>query len=538
MMATFMLSMIPRAGGLRRPRSSRCSTPRRRCAAARNRVSSVRDARHRRVPWRHVPLPRRRARRCSPTSRSESRPAQTTAIIGSTGAGKTHARQARAAALRRDRRRRARRRRRRPRPRPGRCCGATLGFVPQRPYLFSGTVASQPPLRPPDATDDELWDALEIAQAAGLRAGAGRRARQPRRAGRHQLSRAASASGSRSPGRWSPARRSTCSTTRSRRSTSRTDARLRAALRPRTRGRGGARSSRSACPRSATPTRSSCSRTAQIVGRGRHDELVDTCPTYAEIVDVAADARRRHERPRPRAAATRRSRAPRRPTTDGARHRRGTTTAAAAEATAAAPRRAGTRPMPTASRAATCSVARRPDATGSRRSLGGHRPVRRGRRASSRSAASRSSCSAPRAARHASDRHHRHARPDRRVDFTRSRATELVARRSTSSRCCSGTSQAYLLDRCRPAHRCTRLRADVEDKLHRLPLALRRPASRAATCSAASPTTSTTSPRVCSRAEPDPDLAVHGGRRARDDVLDLAAAGARGPGDGADVDLV
>ena len=40
-----------------------------------------------------------------------------------------------------------------------------IGLVPQKPYLFSGTVASNLRYADPDATDDELWDALEIAQA-------------------------------------------------------------------------------------------------------------------------------------------------------------------------------------------------------------------------------------------------------------------------------------------------------------------------------------------------------------------------------------
>jgi ATP-binding cassette subfamily B protein len=42
----------------------------------------------------------------------------------------------------------------------------TVGLVPQRPYLFSGTVASNLRYGRPDATDDELWAALETAQAA------------------------------------------------------------------------------------------------------------------------------------------------------------------------------------------------------------------------------------------------------------------------------------------------------------------------------------------------------------------------------------
>jgi ATP-binding cassette subfamily B multidrug efflux pump len=39
-----------------------------------------------------------------------------------------------------------------------------VGLVPQRPYLFSGTVASNLRYGNPDATDAELWRALEIAQ--------------------------------------------------------------------------------------------------------------------------------------------------------------------------------------------------------------------------------------------------------------------------------------------------------------------------------------------------------------------------------------
>jgi ATP-binding cassette subfamily B protein len=43
-----------------------------------------------------------------------------------------------------------------------------IGLVPQRPYLFSGTVASNLRYGNPDATDEELWRALEIAQAKGF----------------------------------------------------------------------------------------------------------------------------------------------------------------------------------------------------------------------------------------------------------------------------------------------------------------------------------------------------------------------------------
>jgi ATP-binding cassette subfamily B multidrug efflux pump len=40
-----------------------------------------------------------------------------------------------------------------------------VGFIPQKPYLFSGTVASNLRYGKPDATDEELWHALETAQA-------------------------------------------------------------------------------------------------------------------------------------------------------------------------------------------------------------------------------------------------------------------------------------------------------------------------------------------------------------------------------------
>lgn len=41
----------------------------------------------------------------------------------------------------------------------------TIGLVPQRPFLFAGTIASNLRYGRADATDEELWAALEIAQA-------------------------------------------------------------------------------------------------------------------------------------------------------------------------------------------------------------------------------------------------------------------------------------------------------------------------------------------------------------------------------------
>ncbi|WP_030754759.1 ABC transporter ATP-binding protein [Streptomyces sp. NRRL F-5135] len=41
----------------------------------------------------------------------------------------------------------------------------TVSLVPQKPYLFSGTVATNLRYGNPDATDEELWHALQVAQA-------------------------------------------------------------------------------------------------------------------------------------------------------------------------------------------------------------------------------------------------------------------------------------------------------------------------------------------------------------------------------------
>ena len=82
---------------------------------------------------------------------------------------------------------------------------SVIGLIPQRAYLFSGTVRSNLMHGKPDATDEEMWAALEIAQAADFvremgtrRQGASTR-RSPRAA---PTSAAASASVSPSRGRW------------------------------------------------------------------------------------------------------------------------------------------------------------------------------------------------------------------------------------------------------------------------------------------------------------------------------------------------
>ncbi|WP_066589252.1 ABC transporter ATP-binding protein [Cellulomonas timonensis] len=42
---------------------------------------------------------------------------------------------------------------------------SAIGLVPQKPYLFTGTIATNVRYGKPDATDEEVWHALEVAQA-------------------------------------------------------------------------------------------------------------------------------------------------------------------------------------------------------------------------------------------------------------------------------------------------------------------------------------------------------------------------------------
>ena len=93
-----------------------------------------------------------------------ARPGQTTAIIGSTGSGKTtllnlvprlfDATEGQVLVDGHD-----------VRDIEPELLWSRIGLVPQKPYLFSGTVASNLRYADPEATDEELWKALEVAQA-------------------------------------------------------------------------------------------------------------------------------------------------------------------------------------------------------------------------------------------------------------------------------------------------------------------------------------------------------------------------------------
>jgi ATP-binding cassette subfamily B protein len=157
-----------------------------------------------------------------------------------------------------------------------------IGLVPQRPYLFTGTVASNLRYGNPDATDAELWEALEIAQARDFVEAMPDQLASPIAQGGTNVS-----GGQR--------QRLAIARALVRRpeiylfddSFSAldlgTDARLRAALRPVT---------ADAAVVIVAQRVSTIVGADQIivledggvVGMGRHDELLETCPTYAEIV--------------------------------------------------------------------------------------------------------------------------------------------------------------------------------------------------------------------------------------------------------------
>ncbi|MFI8659425.1 ABC transporter ATP-binding protein [Rhodococcus qingshengii] len=159
---------------------------------------------------------------------------------------------------------------------------SVIGLVPQKPYLFSGTVATNLRYGNPEATDEWLWECLEIAQAADFVRAMPEGLDTPVAQGGTTVS-----GGQRQ--RLAIARAlvrkpqiylfddsfSALDLT--------TDARLRAALRPVT---------QDACIVVVAQRISTIVEADQIivlddgaiVGIGTHDELVVSCPTYGEIV--------------------------------------------------------------------------------------------------------------------------------------------------------------------------------------------------------------------------------------------------------------
>ena len=158
-----------------------------------------------------------------------------------------------------------------------------IGFVPQKAFLFSGTVASNLRFGDADATDDELWHALEIAQGrdfveameGGLEAPITQGGTNVSGGQRQRLA-IARALVKRAADR-------TSSTTASRRSTSHRRA---PAGRPRAGARRRDRDHRRPARRHdhATPTGSSSSTPAGSSGSARTPSCCETNETYREIV--------------------------------------------------------------------------------------------------------------------------------------------------------------------------------------------------------------------------------------------------------------
>jgi ATP-binding cassette subfamily B protein len=160
--------------------------------------------------------------------------------------------------------------------------GARIGLVPQKPYLFSGTVASNLRYGKPDATDDELWHALTVAQAAdfvrampdGLNASIAQGGSNVSGGQRQRLAIARALV--RKPEVYLFDDSFSALDVA-------TDARLRAALVPETADAAvlivGQRVATIAGADQIVVLED-----GRIVGLGRHDELLATCPTYAEIV--------------------------------------------------------------------------------------------------------------------------------------------------------------------------------------------------------------------------------------------------------------
>ena len=163
-----------------------------------------------------------------------------------------------------------------------------IGLVPQKPYLFTGTVASNLRYGDAEATDVELWEALRVAQAedfvrameGGLEAPIAQGGTNVSGGQRQRLAIA----------RALVAKPSIFLLDDSFSALDlATDARLRLALRPVT------RHTAVIVVAQRVSTIVDADRIVvldggRVVGTGRHDELVETCPTYAEIVESQRSA--------------------------------------------------------------------------------------------------------------------------------------------------------------------------------------------------------------------------------------------------------
>ncbi|MGS0687907.1 ABC transporter ATP-binding protein [Nakamurella sp. GG22] len=157
-----------------------------------------------------------------------------------------------------------------------------MGLVPQKPFLFTGTVASNLRYGNPDATDEELWTALTIAQARDFVAAMPEGIDSPISQGGSNVS-----GGQRQ--RLAIARALVAQPSIYLFDDSfsaldlATDARLRAALRPTTRDKTVVIVAQRVST-IADADQIIVLEDGLLVGVGTYDELIETCPTFIEIV--------------------------------------------------------------------------------------------------------------------------------------------------------------------------------------------------------------------------------------------------------------
>ena len=165
---------------------------------------------------------------------------------------------------------------------------ARIGLVPQKPYLFTGTVASNLRYGDADATDEQLWEALRVAQAedfvrampAGLESPIAQGGTNVSGGQRQRLAIARALVAGPEVFLFDDSFSALDLAT---------DARLRAAIRPVTRHTAVI----VVAQRVSTIVDADhivVLDGGKVVGTGRHDELLESCPTYVEIVESQRSA--------------------------------------------------------------------------------------------------------------------------------------------------------------------------------------------------------------------------------------------------------
>ena len=275
----------PARGGLRRPDRRGARHRARRRTARRRRSPSVDRARRARARGVELHLPGRRARRCSRDVTLQRPPRADRRDHRLDRRRQDHAGQPGAAALRRHRRRGAASTASTSATSTPSCSGRGSGWCRRRRSCSPAPSRSNLRYGKPDATDEELWQALEIAQARDFVEAMPERARRADRAGRHQRLRRPAAAARDRPGAGHAGPEIYLFDDSFSALDLATDARLRAALRagdPR-RDRGDRRPAGLHDPRRRPDPRARGRRRSSAAGT--HDELLD------DLRDLPGDRR-------------------------------------------------------------------------------------------------------------------------------------------------------------------------------------------------------------------------------------------------------